>query len=64
MDVIPANVVDDGRKVLLKSQAEPINCAQGRSQIVRDRIAEGLKLAVNAFEFGRTNTHTILKCFV
>src|SRR5246127_967686 len=29
IDVVPASVVDGGGEILLKSQAEPINCAQG-----------------------------------
>jgi hypothetical protein len=50
--------------VLLQGQAEAIDGAQGRTQIVRNGIAECFQLAVDALQFRSTHTHTVFERFI
>src|SRR6478672_10724102 len=47
-NIVSADVVDGGCEVFLKSEAESIDCAERCSQIVRNGVAEGLELPVDA----------------
>jgi hypothetical protein len=48
----------------MESEAKSVDGAQWRSQIVRNGIAEGLQLAVDALKFRGAHTHTIFERFI
>src|SRR5262249_7657691 len=60
-DVVSACVVDAGGEVFLESKAESINRTERCSQIVRNRVAEGLELTVDALQLRSPHAYSIFK---